>query len=147
MKKTSKTPTLLSGIIGIFKSKPTKSSMESAQRTRARVHEKHGRHSGPERDSPYRAAEIVVAQGACEPVRALAGTRYLLREVPHIPVTDCASRKCTCTYIHHPDRRNMDGDRRAHYDTLTNAYTTTGHSERRGSNGRRADDMPLGQLR
>jgi hypothetical protein len=147
MKKTSKTPTLLSGIFGIFKSKPTKSSMESAQRTRARVYGKYGKHGGLGQGSPYRAAEIVVAEGACEAARALAGTRYLLREVPHIPVTDCASRKCTCTYKHHPDRRIRDGDRRAHYDSLTNAYTAIGHSERRGSNGRRADDMPLGQLR
>ncbi|CAA0100932.1 Uncharacterised protein [Halioglobus japonicus] len=147
MKKMSKRPALLSGIFGIFKSKPTKTSMKSAQRMRARVQQKHGKHCAGGQDSPYRAAEIVVKEGACDTAKALAGTRFLMREVPHIPVVDCVSRRCTCTYLHHSDRRNKDGDRRAHFDTLTSAYVTTGHSERRGSRGRRADDRPLGQLR
>jgi hypothetical protein len=144
MKKTSKNSSFLSGVFRIFKSSPTPKAMKTAQR--ARIQEKHNKQSPGGTDFPYRAAEIVVEDCACDAVRVLTGNRFLLDEVPHIPVANCTSRKCTCTYVRHKDRRNKYEERRAEFSALTNAYTTIGNSERRGSAGRRADDAPLSQL-
>lgn len=143
MKKPPKNASFLSGVFSIFKSKPTPSAMKTAQRTRGQ--DKRNKQGSGGTDFPYRAAEIVIEDCACDAVRGLAGNRFLLDEVPHIPVADCTSRKCTCTYIRHKDRRNKYQERRAEFSALTNAYVKTGHSERRGSAGRRADDAPLGQ--
>jgi hypothetical protein len=119
--------------------------MKTAHKARERVLEKHSRQSASEMDFPYRAAEIVIQKNACKAVLGLTGNRFLMDEVPHIPVPDCTSRKCTCTYLRHNDRRNKNGNRRAEFSKLTNAYAVIGNSERRGVRGRRVDDMPLHQ--
>ncbi|MCB1687492.1 MAG: hypothetical protein KDI33_03365 [Halioglobus sp.] len=143
MKKTSRDSSFLSGVFRIFKSSPARGTMKTAQKARERVLEKHSRQSASERELPYRAAEIVVQKSACEAVMGLTGTRFLMDEVPHIPVPDCTSRKCTCTYLRHEDRRNKFGNRRAEFSKLTNAYAVIGNSERRAvSGGRRFDDVP-----
>ena len=120
--------------------------MKKAQQTRARIQQTQHRPSPSEAEHPFRAAEIVVDDCACDAVKPLAGTRFLMDEVPHLPVRECTSRKCTCVYLRHPDRRNVFDIRRAQYSTRTNAYTAVGNPERRASLGRRADDAPLSQL-
>jgi len=87
--------------------------------------------------SPYRAAEVIYPECACDAVRALGGRRYLLREVPRIPVPDCTMRKCECSYVRFKDRRNESSDRRALFSIRTNMYTTHGNNERRRRAGRR----------
>lgn len=143
MKKPPKNASFLSGVFSIFKGKPTPNAVKSAQRVRGQ--DKQRRQGSGSTDFPYRAAEIVIEDCACDAVRGLAGNRFLLDEVPHIPVADCTSRKCTCTYLRHNDRRNKYEERRAEFSALTNAYAATGNSERRGSAGRRADDALLSQ--
>ena len=141
MKKPPKNASILSGVFRIFKSKPGPGAMRTAQRLRNQDKQNPGA-----TDFPYRAAEIVVEENACDAVRPLAGNRFLLDDVPHIPLAECTSRKCTCTYVRHRDRRNKYQERRAEFSALTNAYVTTGNSERRASGGRRADDSPPNHL-
>ncbi|MEZ5504317.1 MAG: hypothetical protein R3E50_17280 [Halioglobus sp.] len=77
---------------------------------------------------------------ACAAVRQLAGVRFLLRNVPRIPVADCTCRQCNCYYRRYSDRRNVDQERRAVFSLKSNMYATHGHAERRVKVGRRAHD-------
>ena len=146
MKKTSKGSSFLSSVVGIFTDSSTQKAMKKAQQMRTRIQAGQHRRSPSEAEHPYRAAEIVADDCACDAVKPLTGTRFLMDEVPHIPVRGCTSRKCNCAYVRHLDRRNTIDIRRAQYAALTNAYTTSGNTERRASFGRRADDAPLTQL-
>jgi hypothetical protein len=143
MKKTSSDPSFLSSVLSMFSRKPTRSRMKVAQQASARVQAKHGRQPFSGVSYPYRAAEIVLGDCACEPVRALVGTRFLVSDVPHVPLPGCTARKCACTYERYLDRRNQNGDRRAEYSALTSVYTTTGNTERRRYRDRRADALGL----
>lgn len=138
MKKTSGDPSFLSNVFSIFGRKPVKSTKKAAQQSSARVQVKHERHSSSGVKYPYRAAAIVIGDCACDAVRALAGTRFLVSGVPHVPLPGCTARKCGCTYERYLDRRNQNGDRRAEYSALTNVYTTIGNTERRQHSERRA---------
>jgi hypothetical protein len=140
MKKTPKNSSLLSSMLTIFSRKPAKTTMKTVQKGSVRVVTKHNKKKYSGVDYPYRAAEIVVADPGCDAARVLAGTRFLLRDVPHIPLPECTSRKCACTYVRYLDRRNQHMDRRAEFSILTNVYSTIGNEERRRRIGRRADD-------
>ena len=145
MKKPPRDTSLLSSVFRIFKDSSAQKTVKKTQQSRVHKQERQPAQSSSGAEFPYRAAEIVVEDCCCDAVRALSGTRFLLNKVPHIPLRDCTSRKCTCVYVRYNDRRVDYGDRRAAYSTLTNAYTTIGNSERRGSRGRRADDVRLNQ--
>ncbi len=58
----------------------------------------------------YRAVSLE-SGAACRAATGNAGKRYLLREVPRLPLPNCpAPHACTCRFRKHSDRR--DGDRR-----------------------------------
>ena len=54
---------------------------------------------------PFRAASIRCGGVRCKAAEAMRGERLLLNEVPSLPLVNCTSEKCSCVYVHHPDRR------------------------------------------
>jgi hypothetical protein len=60
----------------------------------------------------WRAVSIAPCSAPCAAARDVAGKRFLVGEVPHIPLRDCDSGECKCTYQHHEDRRDPENDRR-----------------------------------
>ncbi len=59
----------------------------------------------------HHAVSIVPGHHCCHQARELAGTRFLSREAPVLPLKNCGSDSCRCRYEHHTDRRA--GPRRA----------------------------------
>lgn len=57
-------------------------------------------------NSKHAAVTISHETNACEAVKAIGHTRYLVREAPLLPLKDCTqSNTCNCQYLHHTDRR------------------------------------------
>ena len=103
-------------------------------RARARAAKTAAQGSGP-----YRAITI---DGNCPAVTALQGQRFLTADAPRLPLPDCDQGNCQCTYVHHEDRRDIDGDRRVPRGLKSDLYTTSGKQERRErSRGRRKSDL------
>lgn len=59
----------------------------------------------------YHCVEVRTGIPACESAQHLEHVRYLSEEAPSLPVPGCSMKKCTCSYIHHDDRRDDDGRR------------------------------------
>lgn len=70
---------------------------------------------GGSKASPYQAASITSNDSACacDAVKAIEGNRFLSRDIPVLPLQDCTSPNCTCSYTRYHDRRGFNGDRRA----------------------------------
>ena len=66
----------------------------------------------------YHCVEIRRGSHACKAVKDLGNTRFLSDEAPRLPVPGCTAGQCTCSFIHHDDRR--DDDRRNPYGQLAN---------------------------
>jgi hypothetical protein len=47
----------------------------------------------------------------CNKVCSMGKVRFLSDESPNLPIDGCSNQQCTCTYIHHQDRR-LNKDRR-----------------------------------
>ena len=136
MNKGQKGSSLLSGAFKFLKSKPTRVKTHTARKAGAEMRVRQEKQPS----YPYRAAEIVCEEFACDAVKNMAGNRFLLRDVPLIPIPDCTSPNCECSYIRYNDRRNWSEDRREHYSLVTNLYAINGNVERREKQGRRAGE-------
>jgi hypothetical protein len=89
----------------------------------------------------YRAISIAAGVDACPQAAGLAGRRFLVGEVPQLPLQGCPSQSCSCRYLHHEDRRGEDAERRAPAALSTELYASAGNAERRGRRrGRRITD-------
>jgi len=89
--------------------------------------------------SAFKAVAIVCDDAvACPAARALDGKRFLGAEAPKLPLPDCTTDVCTCTFHHHPDRRK--GSRRAE-ETGVFAPQFEGKDERQAIPGRRSSDI------
>jgi hypothetical protein len=87
--------------------------------------------------SNYRAVSLEPCPKCPAAVEYGAGRRYLLREMPRIPLANCAmSASCSCKFHKHSDRR--DGDRRLLGELATTRWYTG--SERRDAKCRRSAD-------
>lgn len=62
--------------------------------------------------SPFHAVSIEPHQHSCLAAKALKAQRFLSEEAPALPLIACAASECQCKYIHYPDRRSGDTDRR-----------------------------------
>jgi hypothetical protein len=61
----------------------------------------------------FRAVSIVPAGDSCCPAcDALRRRRFLLKETPRLPFTQCTAPVCVCHYRHHSDRRQFNLGRR-----------------------------------
>lgn len=89
--------------------------------------------------SAFKAVAIVCDDAiACPAARALDGKRFLGAEAPKLPLPDCTTDVCTCTFHHHPDRRK--GPRRAE-ETGVFAPQFEGEDELQTCPGRRSSDI------
>jgi hypothetical protein len=87
----------------------------------------------------YLAVIIVFDEAeACPSVKELAGQRLLSNQAPLLPLVDCTSRECACTYRHYVDRRG--GSRRI--DEKSVVKKCYGGGEKRlQQRGRRSADL------
>ena len=91
---------------------------------------------GESRPTSYRGVEIRCAEEACDAAKAERGKRYLSKDAPNLPLSQCDRReRCDCRYRHHEDRRAKE-DRRGASPTIAKHVET----ERRSKVGRRAED-------
>ena len=103
----------------------------------------------PARRSPYRATSIVNEQNPCSAVKELLDVRYLdlSKKIPSLPVAGCDVEHCNCKYVHHEDRRDGDGDRRAMGALTTDLFEQAGNENKRSSRGgRRKTDLSRRQI-
>ena len=95
----------------------------------------------PRARSPYLATSISFVGCGCTAVKAVGNKRFLSSgNVPKLPLADCASATCNCSYVRHEDRRTTQGDRRAPFSMRTDLYNLATESERRVEKGRRQND-------
>lgn len=78
----------------------------------------------------YHATSIHLCSAPCKCVLPLKGKRFLANEVTALPVQGCTNQKCTCTYVHHEDRRSGD-DRRVPSISMANVYSAKEHRMRK----------------
>ena len=88
---------------------------------------------GQDPSKPYHCVSIRSPKNACEAAKSLIGKRFLSKEAPPLPLTDCTAISCRCRYVHHEDRRMGDEDQRAPFK---GAYGKS--SERRSGRDRRS---------
>lgn len=139
----NKAPTGLSALaasLGFLNHRPTKLKTQTARKTSTRILAKKNKSASPNKSSAHRAAEIAFDECACEAARQIEGKRFLVCDVPPIPVPDCTSANCQCSYVRHNDRRSWYEDRRALFSLKADLHTIGGNTERRSKEGRRADD-------
>ncbi len=130
----------LAASLGFLNHRPTKLKTQTARKTRGGILAKPGKPASPSRSCAHRAAEIASDECACEAARQIEGKRFLVCDVPPIPVPDCTSANCQCSYVRHNDRRSWYEDRRALFSLKADLHTIGGNTERRSKEGRRADD-------
>ena len=84
----------------------------------------------------YKGASIQPADNCCQAVREISGTRFLVEEVPRLPLERCDRiAECLCKYNNYPDRRSGE-DRRNVYGSLS----TVGEIGRNEANHRSGMD-------
>lgn len=99
------------------------------------------RSTAPQSSNRFRAVSLQCDTGACDAALALGNKRFLPADLGPLPLADCNSPKCNCTYVHHDDRRSAEGDKRAPSALSTDLYHTSGKPERRTRKGRRESDF------
>ena len=138
MSRTSRGSSIFSGAFGLFKSRPRKISRATASKKSSKVLATRSGRKQLAGANPYQSAEIEFDPTcACDAVKRISGQRFLVRNVPPIPVPDCDSPDCRCTYIRYKDRRLWTEDRRAHYSLSTDLYRKGDNDDRRRRKDRR----------
>lgn len=56
----------------------------------------------------YHAVEVRPGRRPCKAVQDLGNVRFLSDQAPSLPVPGCMAATCTCSFIHHDDRRQED---------------------------------------
>lgn len=101
------------------------------------------RASGP-LDLAYAAVSIHCSGTGCQAVSAIQGRRFLGAEAPGLPLADCSSPHCNCSYLHHDDRRHNKSARRLFVPpTGEEDPMFVGMNDQRRGMGRRASDWEL----
>jgi hypothetical protein len=90
------------------------------------VHKKKSPFSTKPRAKTYHGTSINLCSQACDPVSAFKGKRFLPSEISELPISGCTNPVCTCTYLHHDDRRSKD-DRRYPSLVMTGFYNAKEH--------------------
>lgn len=91
---------------------------------------------------PYRSVQIISKDDdCCQAVRDLQGQRYLMSQVPMLPLALCDAEQCHCTYQRFDDRRL---DLRRTSDFTHDLYAQYAEEDNRSDDkpGRRDDDWP-----
>jgi hypothetical protein len=74
--------------------------------------------AGKAASKTFHCVEVRKGSHACKAVQELGSTRFLSDEAPRLPVPGCTAGQCTCSFIHHDDRR--EDDRRNPYGQFAN---------------------------
>ena len=144
MNKTTHSGSILGQALGIFKSKPKKISSRGGRKQSTGNDGRSGRKNRPIEQYPHRSASISSERSSCtcEAVELIDDKRFLLNEVPPLPLPDCTSPNCKCAYVRHSDRRGFSSDRRALFSLNADLYAIGGDIEKRQLKGRRISDEP-----
>jgi hypothetical protein len=136
---------IISQALSIIGYKPRKHSAPAARKTVAKIMRQMNRQEVPEASYPYRSASISLASCAkpCATAKKMQGRRFLLRDVPQLPLHACTNASCSCSYERHRDRRNSPQDRRAFFSLKTDLHTLGGDEEKREISCRRDHDKAL----
>ena len=145
MDRMSNKVPIISNALSIIGYGSKKHNAPAARKTVAKVMRQMNRQEVPEKFYPYRSASISAATcaGSCEAATKIQGKRFLLRDVPQLPLRTCTNSHCSCTYDRHKDRRNFTQDRRALFSLKTDLHVLGGDQEKRGVNGRRDHDRAI----
>ena len=79
---------------------------------------------------PFRCVSIEARAGSCAAVRKLKGRRFLTRQAPLLPLSDCDRYDCHCYYRHFHDRRR--DERRTDYPRFSHSYNGSDRRNRKG---------------
>lgn len=82
----------------------------------------------------YHGVMIIAGPHACEAVKKISEKRLLAEEAPLLPLPNCDSLQCQCTYRHLNDRRRSEARRQSHID-IDKQYKK--HEKRDGRDRRR----------
>jgi len=92
------------------------------------------------RNNSYRGVQVVVQKNdCCRAAAAIADKRFLIDQVPKLPLTDCSADSCRCAYERFDERRA--DTRRASdigYDMASQLRAVDNRSGT--SHGRRSED-------
>ncbi len=91
--------------------------------------------------SKYHAVSVKCGAGACEQALALENRRFLSGQMGQLPLEGCTAADCRCKFVHYPDRRDAEGDKRAPTALRSELYAASGKPERRTRAGRRKSDF------
>jgi len=91
--------------------------------------------------SSYHCVEVRTGVPACEAAQHLGNVRFLSQDAPHLPMSGCTEQTCTCSYIHHDDRR--EDDRRNPYGMWANIPHTVARERRSRAERRRSQEGGL----
>ena len=78
----------------------------------------------------FGAVEIRARSGACDSARALEGQRFLAKNAPTLPLPDCATTQCSCSFAKLSDRRT-DGRRLQQGGLAASLYIATNRRAKR----------------
>jgi hypothetical protein len=91
------------------------------------------------RQNPFHAVSIRHSGLACSTVIAVGERRFIADKVSHFPLPNCNVPSCSCRYVHHEDRRELD-ERRIFYSLQSDHHALAEKTERRSMRGRRRSD-------
>ncbi len=87
----------------------------------------------------YHCVAIKYRDGACESAKKPEGKRFLSKEAPQFPLSDCGARPCRCSYVHFDDRRASER-RTLNHSAMLAPYV---QQDRRAGGGRRLGESPV----
>ncbi|MCB1968427.1 MAG: hypothetical protein KDI64_20905 [Candidatus Accumulibacter sp.] len=84
---------------------------------------------------PYRCVAIKRCAKSCAAAADIEGRRFLTDEAPLLPLANCDTGACRCSYTRFDDRRD---DERRHPHALGRGFADAGGTERRRAIDRRS---------
>lgn len=74
---------------------------------KARSKSKIATSGNPAKSCSFRGAQVIATkEGCCLAAQNLAHKRFLVDEIPRLPLSDCDAEQCCCTYERFDDRRS-----------------------------------------
>lgn len=90
----------------------------------------------------HRVVSIRYDYTACEAAKSVGNNRYLMNDLPALPLSGCTSPKCNCVFVDHDDRANSDQERRVPNTLQSRVFGLAGDGDRRQRpRGRRRTDL------
>ena len=89
---------------------------------------------------PYHCVACKCSEESCAGIAGLKDQLFLVGDDRQFPVPECTAVRCRCRYVHYPDRRRHDDDRRASFGLEQQMYKFNHDKDRRLSLGRRSED-------